>query len=32
MWHNFQMFNAYVEKADKALWAIADFIRRGERG
>lgn len=30
MWHNFQMFNAYVEKADKALWAIADFVRRGE--
>jgi epsilon-lactone hydrolase len=30
MWHNFQMFSAFVEKADKALWAIADFIRRGE--
>jgi epsilon-lactone hydrolase len=30
MWHNFQMFNAYVEKADLALWAIADFVRRGE--
>ena len=31
MWHNFQMFNALVEKADKALWAIADFVRRGEQ-
>lgn len=31
MWHNFQMFSAYVEKADKALWAIADFVRRGEQ-
>ncbi|HEX4856316.1 MAG TPA: alpha/beta hydrolase [Limnobacter sp.] len=31
MWHNFQMFNAYVEKAEKALWAIADFVRRGEK-
>ena len=30
MWHNFQMFSAFVEKADKALWAIADFVRRGE--
>lgn len=30
MWHNFQMFNAFVEKAERALWAIADFVRRGE--
>lgn len=30
MWHNFQMFNAFVEKSEKALWAIADFVRRAK--
>ncbi|HEY1058558.1 MAG TPA: alpha/beta hydrolase [Limnobacter sp.] len=27
MWHNFQMFNALIGSADKALYEIAEFVR-----
>lgn len=27
MWHDFQLFGAWVASADKALWRIAEFIR-----
>lgn len=28
MWHDFQMFNLLIGTADKALYEIADFVRR----
>ncbi|HEX4879524.1 MAG TPA: alpha/beta hydrolase [Limnobacter sp.] len=28
MWHDFQLFAPWIDAADKALWAIAEFIRR----
>ncbi|MCQ8896148.1 alpha/beta hydrolase [Limnobacter humi] len=27
MWHNFQMFNALIGAADKALYEVAEFVR-----